>query len=43
MCCAFLLEQRHTLRVGIPAAAGDAVQVYATGHTYARTIDSQHT
>jgi len=26
-----LLQQRHPLRVGIPAAAGDAVQVYAAG------------
>ena len=34
----FLLQQRHPLSLGIPTAAGDAVQVYATGHTGARNV-----
>jgi len=33
-----LLQQRHLLRVRIPAAAGDAVQVYAAGHTGTRNV-----
>ncbi len=35
-----LLQQRHPLRLGIPAAAGDAVQVYAAGHTGASGVST---
>ena len=38
MCCAFLLEQRHPLCLGISTAASDAVKVYAAGHTGARDV-----
>ena len=32
-----LLQQRHPLRLGIPAAVGDAVQIYPTGR--AKNVD----
>jgi len=31
-------EQRHPLGLGIPAAAGDEVKVYAAGHSGARDV-----
>ena len=33
-----LLQQRHPLRVGIPAAARDAIQVHAADHSGARDV-----
>ena len=33
-----LLQQRHSFRLGIPTAAGDAVQVYAAGNTGAGDV-----
>ncbi len=38
MCCAFLLQQCHPLGVYVPAAAYDAVQVYAAVHTGAAVV-----
>ena len=33
-----LLQQCHPLSLGIPAAAGDTIQVHAAGHTGARDV-----